>query len=130
MTRELDEAGHLRKARGFLEEARAADPASLPHALVHLCYYAMYHGVAAVLMRAHGNAPTSHGRAIYLGSTLLAERLGSEGDRVGEAIYRAYQLRLLVDYQADPDHLVQRATELRDEAEDVLVLCGKLLDGE
>jgi uncharacterized protein (UPF0332 family) len=126
MTQDLDEEGHSRKARAFLEEAWAVDPASVPHALVHVCYYAMYHSVAAVLMRAHGSAPTSHGRAIHKGSTLLAERLGDEGDRAGEAIYRAYQLRLLTDYQTDPEQLVERATELREDAETVHALCRKL----
>ncbi len=128
MTQELDEAGHREKARGFLEEAGAADPARLPHAVVHLCYYAMYHGVAAALIGTHGSAPTSHGRAIQRGSALLAERLGLEGEQAGEAIYRAYQLRLLVDYGADPDRLVERACDLRDEAEKVVALSNKLLD--
>ena len=127
MTRDLDETGHLRKAQDFLDEADAADPASFPRALVHLCYYAMYHAVSAVLMHAHGSAPTSHGRAIHKASALLAERLGERGDRAGEAIYRAYQLRLLVDYSADPDCLVDRASELRDEARDLLKVCTTLL---
>lgn len=127
MTRDLDETGHLRKAQDFLDEADSADPAVVPRALVHLCYYAMYHAVSAVLMRAHGSAPTSHGRAIHRGSALLVERLGEPGDRAGEAIYRAYQLCLLVDYSADPDRLVERATELRDEAREVLGVCTTLL---
>lgn len=68
MTRELDEAGRAQKALGLLNEARAADPTGLPHALVHLCYYARYHAVAAALIRAYGSAPT-----IHKGSALLAE---------------------------------------------------------
>jgi uncharacterized protein (UPF0332 family) len=119
----------MAKARGFLEEASAADPNGLPRATVHVCYYAMYHAVAAALVGAHGSAPTSHGRAIHKGSALLAERLGHEGEQAGESIYRAYQLRLLVDYSVDPDHLVDRALRLREEAEQVLAACMKLLDG-
>ena len=129
MTRELDAAGHVEKARSFLEEASAADPNGLPRAMIHVCYYAMYHAVAAALIAAHGSAPTSHGRAIHKGSALLAERLGPEGEQAGESIYRAYQLRLLVDYSVDPDHLVDRASRLREEAEQVLASCHKLLDG-
>jgi uncharacterized protein (UPF0332 family) len=129
MTRELDAAGHVEKARSFLEEASAADQNGLPRAIIHVCYYAMYHAVAAALMGAHGSAPTNHGRAIHKGSTLLAERLGPEGEQAGESIYRAYQLRLLVDYSIDPDHLVDRAVSLREEAEQVLACCTKLLDG-
>jgi uncharacterized protein (UPF0332 family) len=128
VTQDLDAAGHLDKARDFLEEAKGADPAGFPHAVIHLCYYAMYHGVAAALMHTQGSAPTNHGRVIANGSDLLAKRFGTEGERAGETLYRAYQLRLLVDYKADPDHLADRAMELREQADEALVLCAQFLD--
>ncbi|NEX21835.1 HEPN domain-containing protein [Thiorhodococcus mannitoliphagus] len=54
------ESEHLMKARRLLRQAHQLSAVDAPEAVVHLCYYAMFHGATAVLLRHRDQAVVTH----------------------------------------------------------------------
>lgn len=121
-----DEIGlRLQKARIMLDQANELDPATKSEAVIHLCYYAMYHAAVAVLLSRNGTAPSKHGGVISQFGLLVKDDPTARA--AGKALNLAYDARLLSDYQFERADLSVHAARLRAEAEEFLRASHRLL---
>ncbi|TXL71554.1 HEPN domain-containing protein [Vineibacter terrae] len=119
-------ARRFAKAERFLQQAVALDAAIAPEGLVHLCYYAMFHAAAAVLLDRHAAAPKTHSATIAQFGA-LARTVGSDAERLAHNFNRAEDRRLIADYSDLPQTTSDDAASLRDDAIEFVGFCRQLL---
>jgi len=113
------------KARTLLAQARRLDPNRDAEGVIHLSYYAMYHAAVAVLLARSRTVPTRHSSVIGRFG-LLAKKLGDEAREAGRTINRAFDLRLLADYDVAAQDLGEDARIIRGKATRFLKTCERL----
>ncbi len=119
-------ARRLAQAERFLQQATVLDPAVSPEGVIHLSYYAMFHGAAAVLLDRTGSAPKTHS-AMIAQFGALARTAGADAQRLAHQFNRAGDRRLIADYNDVPVVTSDDAARLRDDAKEFVALCRQLL---
>ena len=119
-------ARRLAQAERFLRQATALDPIVSPEGVIHLSYYSMFHGAAAVLLDRAGSAPKTHS-AMIAQSGAVARTAGSDAERLARQFNRAEDRRLIADYNDIPVVTSDDATSLREDAKAFVALCRRLL---
>lgn len=120
------ESEHLKKARRLLHQARQLSAVDAPEAVVHLCYYAMFHAATGVLLRHRDQAIVTHTGLIGAFGR-LAKDLGGAARLQGRALNRAEDLRLRSDYGVDDEDLPDSAILLLGDAEGFVTFCEALV---
>ena len=121
-----DEVGRrFAKATRLLAQAQRLDPERDSEGVVHLAYYAMYHGAIAVLVARTQPAPTKHAAVIGQFGRLVKD-LDAEAQRAGRAINHAYDVRILADYDIGAQDLAEDARTILASAESCLETCERL----
>jgi len=122
---------HWRQAQRFARQSTKFDADENPEAVIHCCYYAIYHAAVAALLHAHGTAPSKHGK-VNDAIVQLASRTARPETvyAIRTAVVQAYKFRVRADYLADTP-IVQRQTdarEVRGYRDDVLEFCRAVVE--
>ena len=111
------------KAEAHLREAEAQDAATSPMAIIHSCYYAMFHAARAVLFKATGQAPKTHDQTIQQFG-LLVRDLDDALRAAGKAFNEVKDERNEADYNETVIPSPDEARHTLEAAVDFLDLCG------
>jgi uncharacterized protein (UPF0332 family) len=111
------------KAEAHLREAVAQDADASPMAVIHSCYYAMFHAARAILFQATGSAPTRHDRAIQQFG-LLVRDLDDALRAAGKAFNEVKDERTAADYDETIVSSSEEAHDALRAAVDFLTVCG------
>jgi uncharacterized protein (UPF0332 family) len=124
---------HWRQAQRFVRQADKSDPDEDPEAVIHYCYYAIYHGAVAALLQTHGTSPTKHGRVNDGIAQLAGQAVDSMHEKaIRQAVVAAYRARVRADYLADTP-IAQRQADAREilgYRDEVLAFCRKIVQGD
>jgi uncharacterized protein (UPF0332 family) len=124
---------HWRQAQRFVRQADKSDPDEDPEAVIHHCYYAIYHAAIAALLQTHGTAPSKHGKVNDAIAQLAGQTVDATHEKtIRQAVVEAYRARVRADYLADTP-IAQRQADAREilgYRDDVLAFCRKIVQGD
>lgn len=117
------------KAKSLLAQAQRLDPERDAEGVVHLAYYAMYHGAIAVLVARAEPTPTKHAAVIGQFGRLVKD-LDADAQAAGRAINHAYDVRILADYDIGGHSLGEDARMILGCAASFLETCQRLVGSD
>jgi uncharacterized protein (UPF0332 family) len=125
----IDARLRLELAERFLGELADLEPGRFVGACIHAGYYARFHAAAAVILAAGDDAPKTHSGVIARFSQLLRSRQDDRPDAI-KLSGRAFETRLLADYDAEAKGLPDKARDLKVDAPKFVAFCRSLISGD
>lgn len=104
------------------------DPSKTPRSSTHVAYYAMFHAASGVVAAVGKRTVKTHSGLSTLFNKVIHERAPGHLELVAE-LTRAFNARLLVDYDDGGDDPVGRAVVLTSRAPAYVEACKKLVAG-
>lgn len=101
----------------------------LPEVVAHTAYYAMYHAAVALFAKRDLPLPKTHAGLISRVGEIFRDVKPNGGEQVGR-LRRAFDRRLIGDYDAVDTLTVEDARAARDEAVAFIAFCERLIDTE
>ncbi|HJQ60275.1 MAG TPA: HEPN domain-containing protein [Vineibacter sp.] len=122
-----DEASRrLATARRLLRELEDLDPGKVPTATIHAAYYAMFHAATAIVLDGGGRRVRTHSGLIAKLAATLRQNHPDRQELVAR-LGRAFDARMLADYDDGGPDVVGRARYLKADAPAYIAACEALL---